>query len=87
MVFSAQCRTNIPEESTEMTEWDRDLEEALLEYVERYGLTDKARAVLTSPPNRRTESGLPGVEADSDERLELRQVRTTAASQVSKDRI
>lgn len=51
-----------------MTDRERDLEEALLEYVERYGITDKARAVLTIPPDRSTGSGLSEVIADSAER-------------------
>ena len=33
------------------------LEAALLEYVERYGLTEMARKLLTEPPLSRTSSG------------------------------
>ncbi|WP_217810194.1 hypothetical protein [Salibaculum griseiflavum] len=40
-----------------MTELERELEQALLEYVERYGLTPKARAVLGRSPSERVEPG------------------------------
>ena len=51
-----------------MTELERELEQALLEYVERYGLMPKARAILSRSPKERVELGAQSTEATpSDE--------------------
>lgn len=51
-----------------MTNRERQLEHALLEYVVKYGLTEKAREVLTRLPNRRDSLAMPETEAISAER-------------------
>lgn len=48
-----------------MTKLERELEQALLEYVERYGLTQKARAILTKLPDKHEEICLPEIKAAS----------------------
>lgn len=49
VLFSSQSEATRGDTPMQATERERALEEALVEYVLRYGLTNKARAVLSHP--------------------------------------
>lgn len=67
-----------------MTELEKALENALLEYVVRYGLTQKARAVLSRPQNEHIGLELQRTKATSNEEVVSKPNQTMVSRQPSK---